>query len=268
MENLSNQVANFFHTQGYSRGDTVALLLESRPEYVCIWLGLSKIGVVTALINNNLVADPLIHSVKVSNAKAVIYGSDFRQGNFKYLCRNRKIQSTQFENLFAAIETVEQKLPQLALFELDESPANGNFTALLEAQSCESPKDLIKAGQPKDKLLFIYTSGTTGLPKAAVITHMRYTFMALGLNYMSGLTDSDIVYDPLPLYHSAGGIVGVGQALVNGLTVVIRRKFSATNYWTDCIKYNCTVTEIIYYNRKSKNLFRPPSISERSAAIS
>lgn len=38
-----------------------------------------------------------------------------------------------------------------------------------------------------------------------------------------------------------GNIVGVGQCLLHGLTVVIRRKFSASRFWDDCVKYNCTV---------------------------
>lgn len=58
---------------------------------------------------------------------------------------------------------------------------------------------------------------------------------------MTNLRLDDVLYDPLPLYHSAGGMIGVGQTLLRGITVVIRRKFSASNFWKDCIKYNCTV---------------------------
>lgn len=39
----------------------------------------------------------------------------------------------------------------------------------------------------------------------------------------------------------SGNIVGVGQCLLHGLTVVIRKKFSASRFWDDCVKYNCTV---------------------------
>lgn len=80
VEKYSNKVAHYFKKEGFQRGDTVALLLENRPEYVCIWLGLGKIGVVTALINHNLVADPLVHSINVSSAKAVIYGASLKKG--------------------------------------------------------------------------------------------------------------------------------------------------------------------------------------------
>lgn len=39
----------------------------------------------------------------------------------------------------------------------------------------------------------------------------------------------------------AGNIVGIGQCLLQGMTVVIRKKFSASHFWEDCVKYNCTV---------------------------
>lgn len=37
-----------------------------------------------------------------------------------------------------------------------------------------SPLDTVALGTPRDKLIYIYTSGTTGMPKAAVITNLRY----------------------------------------------------------------------------------------------
>jgi solute carrier family 27 fatty acid transporter 1/4 len=40
---------------------------------------------------------------------------------------------------------------------------------------------------------------------------------------------------------SAGNIMGVGQCIIYGLTVILRKKFSASRFWDDCIKYNCTV---------------------------
>lgn len=39
-----------------------------------------------------------------------------------------------------------------------------------------------------------------------------------------------------------GNIIGVGQCLIHGLTVVVKKKFSASRFWEDCIKYNCTVS--------------------------
>ena len=82
MDEYSNKVANYFLTLGFQKGDTVALLMENRPEYVAMWLGLAKIGVVTALINHNQKMQALIHAVRIANAKAIIYGSEFTTGKY------------------------------------------------------------------------------------------------------------------------------------------------------------------------------------------
>lgn len=80
VENFSNKIASYFKSKGFTRGDTVALLMETRPEYPAIWLGLSKIGVVTALVNSNLRKDPLTHSIKVADSKAVLVGAELGEG--------------------------------------------------------------------------------------------------------------------------------------------------------------------------------------------
>ena len=59
---------------------------------------------------------------------------------------------------------------------------------------------------------------------------------------LGGIKDP-IFYDPLPLYHSAGGVVGVGLMMVFGFTIVIRKKFSVRNFWKDIITHNCNVSD-------------------------
>lgn len=198
---------------------------------------MAKIGVVTALINSNLVADPLAHSIKVSEAKAVIYGSDYAKGFLPKILTNLWL-------LFLAIKDIYGKISTVKLYQFSKN-SDTDSDAVDLVKELENQEDTkiseLNNGGPKDKLLFIFTSGTTGLPKAAVITNMRFMFMALGIRYMAAITENDIIYDPLPLYHSAGAIVGVGQCVLKGTTVVIRKKFSASYFWVDCIKYRCTV---------------------------
>lgn len=81
--------------------------------------------------------------------------------------------------------------------------------------------------------------------KAAVITNLRFQFMVSGTFMMFGMDDSEVVYNTLPLYHTAGGMLGVGLVLQFGITMALRKKFSASNFWTDCIKYNCTSAQYI-----------------------
>lgn len=62
---------------------------------------------------------------------------------------------------------------------------------------------------------------------------------------MGATSNSDRIYTPLPLYHTAGGIMAIGQALLHGNTIVIKKKFSASAYFNDCLKYKCTVAQYI-----------------------
>ena len=80
VDDLTNQLANFFLAEGYVSGDVIALVLETSLEYPCVWVALSKIGCITALINTNLRAKPLQHSIQTVKAKSVITSSQFLSG--------------------------------------------------------------------------------------------------------------------------------------------------------------------------------------------
>lgn len=77
VDEYTNRIANFFKSKGYEKGDVVALFMENRPEYVFMWLGLAKIGVISSLINFNLRLDSLLHCITVSEAKGLILSSDY-----------------------------------------------------------------------------------------------------------------------------------------------------------------------------------------------
>ena len=72
--------------------------------------------------------------------------------------------------------------------------------------------------------------------------YYRFLYMVYGMKYAFGIYASDIIYCTMPLYHSAGGIVGVGQVLIGGTTMAVRKKFSARGFWDDCVKFNATVS--------------------------
>ncbi|KAI0242882.1 Long-chain fatty acid transport protein 1 [Lamellibrachia satsuma] len=223
----SNAVSNYFHELGYRKGDVVVLFMENRPEYVCIWLGLANIGITPALVNFNLRLDALKHCIQVSKAKAVIFGAE----------------------LTSAIDEVKDGFGgEVQLFSQGQQEGDVPSTTILDQaihKTSTSPPPRDTTTKFSDPLLFIYTSGTTGMPKAAKISHSRYFFMAKSLHFLLNITSDDYIYCTLPLYHTAGGILGVGQTLISGSTLVVRRKFSASRFWDDCVKYNCTVAQYI-----------------------
>ena len=75
LDEYANRVAGYFLALGLKKGDVVALFMENCPEYVGVWVGLGKIGVVSAFINYNLRQEVLAHSIKVSKASAIVFGA-------------------------------------------------------------------------------------------------------------------------------------------------------------------------------------------------
>jgi len=83
VDDLTNQLANYFLAEGYTHGDVIALMMDNSIEYPCVWIALSKIGCITALINSNLRAIPLLHSIRTVNAKGIITSKSFLPGKYK-----------------------------------------------------------------------------------------------------------------------------------------------------------------------------------------
>lgn len=100
------------------------------------------------------------------------------------------------------------------------------------------------------------------MPKAAVMKHFRYYSIAVGAAKSFGIRPSDRMYVSMPIYHTAAGILGVGQALLGGSSCVIRKKFSASNFWRDCVKYDCTVSQ--YIGEICRYLLAQPVVEEES----
>ena len=73
VDRYSNKIGNMFRSMGFSCGDKVAIYMMNRPEYTCIFLGLSKIGVEVPLINYNLTEQSLLHCIEVTDIKGFIY---------------------------------------------------------------------------------------------------------------------------------------------------------------------------------------------------
>ncbi|XP_059774112.1 long-chain fatty acid transport protein 1 isoform X1 [Balaenoptera ricei] len=229
LDAYSNAVANLFCQLGYTPGDVVAIFLEGRPEFVGLWLGLAKAGMEAALLNVNLRREPLVFCLGTSGAKALVFGRE----------------------LAAVVAEVSGQLGKsLVKFCSGDLGPEGFVpdTQLLDPLLKEASTAPLAQPPGKgmdDRLLYIYTSGTTGLPKAAIVVHSRYYRIAAFAHHSYSMQTADVLYDCLPLYHSAGNIIGVGQCLIYGLTVVLRKKFSASRFWDDCIKYNCTVVQYI-----------------------
>ncbi|XP_072242156.1 long-chain fatty acid transport protein 2-like [Leuresthes tenuis] len=229
VDKQSNKVARALQAEArLKEGDAVALFLPNEPCFVWTWLGLAKLGCPVALLNFNIRSKSLLHCFSCCGAKVIIASPELQ-------------------------DAVEEVLPTLreqgiSVYLLSDSSSVRGISALSGkiSQASDEPlsPDLRSNINIKSTALYIYTSGTTGLPKAAVVTHER-VWAASFLQAACGVTAEDIFYINLPLYHSAGFLIGMAGSIERGITIVLRRKFSASQFWDDCRKYNVTVMQYI-----------------------
>jgi len=222
----SNQYARWALDQGLGTGDAVGLFMPNRPEYMAIWLGITRVGVVVSLLNTNLMGAALAHAVALVAPRHVIVAAEL-------------------------FEPFTRALPDLAgapkIWVHGDVP--GNF-ARIDRDIDRHAGDALGAAEERpatieDGALYIYTSGTTGLPKAARVSHARLMQWSHWFAGMMDTRPSDRMYNCLPMYHSVGGVLATGAVLVGGGSVVIRDKFSARQFWHDVSRWDCTLFQYI-----------------------
>lgn len=221
-----NRLANRFLEMGFRKGDVVAVLLENRPEILAITMAMAKIGGVAALINTSQKHQSLIHSFKLANPKLVLIGAELAS-HYKEIEKEADIPK---EMVFA-------------LRHPEHKPAKQGwkwFDIECKTYSPQEPKfrDKIRS---RDACMYIYTSGTTGLPKASVISHGRWIkgYSAFGLTGIR-LNPEDILYVPLPFFHATAMVVCWTSVVAGGASMVIKKKFSVTDFWTDIDRHQAT----------------------------
>jgi fatty-acyl-CoA synthase len=222
----ANRYAHWALDQGLAKGDTVCLMMPNRPDYLAIWLGLSSIGVVVALINIELRGHSLAHCIDIVTPKHLIIAAE---------C------AAQLQSATAQL----MSRPKVWV----HGESDGGFERIdqaIEHCAAEPPTSTARAFVTiADPALLIYTSGTTGLPKAANVSHRRLLQWSFWFAGLTNARPDDRMYDCLPMYHSVGGVVATGAMLVRGGAVLIRDRFSARHFWDDVCEGNCTIFQYI-----------------------
>lgn len=228
---LANRVAHWARDRGLGQGTVVGLLMENRPEYLAMWLGLAKVGVVTALLNTHLRGHALGHCLAAADCTLVLVGTECAEAW-------RSLNEAECDVAVYWVNNPAVATPA-------ELPGGESLDTEIATRSEENPSREVRAAlRGGDPLFYIYTSGTTGLPKAARLSHAR--FMGGGIYAtLAGLGSRDVFYCPLPLYHTSGGVMCVNAVLARGATLALAERFSAHLFWEEVAKYGATAFQYI-----------------------
>ena len=250
----ANILANKLANEGIEHGDRVVLFMENRPNFVISLLAINKLGAIGVLINTSLTGKPLIHCINTSDSKKCIFGDELC-GSLEGVLS--EINITRPSDLLWVEDTLPNNCPEWA----------SNITENLDQSKSGNLEETnqVVAG---DTAFYIFTSGTTGVPKAALFTNVKVVAGSTNIT-MAGyrLTSEDCMYNCLPLYHSTGLILGLCATIKVGASTFIKRKFSASSFWSEAQKFNTTA--FVYVGELCRYLsFQEPCAEEVNNPIS
>lgn len=224
MNESVNRVANGFARLGVQKGDKVAIMMENCPEYIYTWFALSKIGAVEVAINSFHKGDVLEYMINYSDAEILVI-------------------SESLVPQVKEIETNLKNIKKLIVHGGSNKKASERFPIASYDDLFDSSSSLPEIDvKYNDLMAIMFTSGTTGPSKGVMITHNQAIFVASQYAEFLKLRDDDVFYHYVPLFHEAGQFAGVIAPMLSDSTVILKRGFSATDFWRDIKKHNCTVS--------------------------
>lgn len=214
-----NQAANAFLDMGVKKGQRVCLMLPNVPEFLYGWFGLAKIGAVMVPINIAFKENETGYILNHSEAVGVIVDSEHLP-----IVREIKKKSKTLKWI-ACIDPV-SNMEDIHLFYqfFETMPKTLKFIML----------------KHNDMAQIVYTSGTTGFPKGAIHAHKDFTLTGEAFLLCAGIGAEDRVLTILPLFHVNAQYYSTMGALAAEASLILVRKFTASNFWDQAVYYGAT----------------------------
>jgi acyl-CoA synthetase (AMP-forming)/AMP-acid ligase II len=211
VDDLSDRFVGLFAALGLAPGDRVSLVCSSEALLAAAYFGCFRARLVANPVNNRLLPEEVAYILDHAGSRCVVVSEEY-------------------------VDLVERALPLVAsrprivraadVAGATPSPAGGG------------------APTPEDGALLIYTSGTTGKPKGVILT--QGNIMA-GITYVSRafeMKPGDRTFCVMPLFHTNGLMFSTLPFLLTGGTVIMRKRFSATRFWTQLRESRASTTSV------------------------
>jgi acyl-CoA synthetase (AMP-forming)/AMP-acid ligase II len=221
-------VARALVKAGVRSGSRVALVMGNTIEFVESLFAVCAIGAVAVPINTFALADERHWTIAHSDASALLTASEIR--GHRYVadllahapglasCARDEVYVPEFPSLRSVI----------VLGEVDAAPWHTSWDDFLAAGHAVPPEliaGLCDVVSPADPAMILYTSGSTDRPKAVVHRQRAFCMQSQRLAELMDTRPADRVWSSLPLFWTAGLVMGLGSSMAAGATTILQESF-------------------------------------------
>jgi crotonobetaine/carnitine-CoA ligase len=219
----ASRVAAGLQKLGIKKGDKVAIIMDNCPEYLFVWFGISKLGAVEVPVNTAHKGDILSYMLSQSDSKMIVTET-------KYLDRiERVLKEIPRVESFIILDREGKNVPPL------DRPTH-DWKTVADNDGKYGPVDV----RWSDPFIIMYTSGTTGPSKGSLLPQNYGLYMAECVCEIADYGENDCLYNALPLFHGNAQVLSTVPALMSGAQMVLKERFSASQFWDDVKRYKCT----------------------------
>jgi crotonobetaine/carnitine-CoA ligase len=219
VEDAAARLASGLHDLGVKRGDRVGLFLPNGPAFVNTYFALGKLGATMVPVNTAYRGYMLEYLLNDTACEVLVVDATLVD---RVLDSSDRLQS--LATLVVAGGEVEAPWRTVGFESLPGEPIGTDPDVRHDDVNC-----------------VIYTSGTTGPSKGVPITNAHGISKAIEVIRLAEMSEHDVVYAPLPLFHSFALLRGVCAGLVTGGSCALRERFSASAFWSDVRTTGATV---------------------------
>ncbi|MDG2274060.1 MAG: AMP-binding protein [Halioglobus sp.] len=226
VETMTSHLAGGLRQLGVEPKDRVALMLGNDIEMVLLALAINKLGAVWTPINSEYKGDWLLDNLLRCRYKVLVVDASL-------------------QNRVAEVQIKLGSEPVVLVGDIDKPTLRDfvRYESLLNARAITVKSSEIDYG---DTCSILWTSGTTGKSKGVMQSYNCWIrAIVYGASKQYNSEDGDIIYNTLPLYHSAAWITGIYRALLEGIPCVIEQKFSVTSFWQRISQFKATQTFVL-----------------------
>jgi acyl-CoA synthetase (AMP-forming)/AMP-acid ligase II/putative sterol carrier protein len=217
LDQRTNAFANYLLEKGVGRGDVVSYMLGNSPAVFDVLLGAQKVGAIGGPISCWWQANEVEYLVNDSRSKVLVVDPEYVP------------IAAEIADATPSVEQVLVNAPS----PVDLDRPHECLPAMLASHATDRPK----AEPPRrdETAALMYTSGTTGKPKGVMLSHRGVLAGARIKTERVPLSPGDRGLCVLPLFHSGGLNDLAFPAMYSAATIVLRRGFSASEFW-DCVE--------------------------------